>query len=99
MENLKKLYENPISSDRTGPLSNAFAYPTKISPEAIAIFIACHTDIGASILDPFGGSGTTGIAALLCDQPTTKMLKTVETIGLKPKWGKRTAYIYEISTL
>mgnify|MGYP006934681472 CR=1 FL=1 len=50
------LYSSPFPSTRTGALFNAFSYPTKISPEAEAIFIACHSNIGDTIFDPFGGS-------------------------------------------
>ncbi|MHB1118165.1 MAG: DNA methyltransferase [Minisyncoccota bacterium] len=96
---LKRLYSNPISSTRSGALFNAFSYPTKISPEAIALFIATHTSPGAVVLDTFGGSGTTGLAALLCDQPTEAMERTASELHLKPQWGPRKAVIYEIGTL
>ena len=72
-KNIKALYSKPFPSTRTGALFNAFSYPTKISPESEALFIACHTNIGDTILDPFGGSGTTGVATLLCDRPTDNM--------------------------
>ena len=45
------LYSSPFPSTRTGALFNAFSYPTKISPEAEAIFIACHSNIGDTIFD------------------------------------------------
>lgn len=93
------LYSHPFPSTRNGALFNAFSYPTKISPEAIAIFIACHTEPGATVLDPFGGSGTTGIATLLCDKPTPEMLAYVVENGLNPQWGPRHAIIYELSTI
>jgi DNA modification methylase len=96
---LKKIYNTPLSSNRNGALYNAFSYATKISPESIAIFIACHTEIGATVLDPFGGSGTTGLAAKLCDVPTQTMIDRAEELGLNPKWGKRNAILYELSTL
>ena len=96
---LKKLYNAPLSSNRTGALYNAFSYPTKISPEAIGIFIACHTEVGDTVLDPFAGSGTTGLAAKLCDRPTQYMIDVSKTLGLKPKWGARKAILYELSTL
>lgn len=54
---LRILCENPIPSTRTGAIYNAFSYPTNISPEARAIFIATHTKPGASVLDTFSGSG------------------------------------------
>jgi|GEM_PF-1256163 len=43
----RQLYERAMRSTRGGPLFNAFSYPTKISPEAIALFIAAHTAFGA----------------------------------------------------
>ncbi len=45
------LYERAMRATRGGPLFNAFPYPTKISPEAIAWFIAAHTAPGATVLD------------------------------------------------
>lgn len=57
--NIAELYSTPLPSTRTGPLYNAFSYPTKISPEVIAVFIAAHTKPGATVLDAFAGSGTT----------------------------------------
>lgn len=96
---LEILYSQPFPSTRTGSLFNAFSYPTKISPEAIAIFIACHTKPGATVLDPFGGSGTTGIAVKLCDSPTVAMKAYVKDKGLTPVWGPRKAIIYELSPI
>ena len=96
--NIEQLYSRPFPSTRSGALFNAFSYPTKISPESEALFIACHTNVGDTILDPFGGSGTTGVATLLCDKPTPAMIKMAEENGLKPVWGPRTSYVYEIST-
>jgi len=96
---IKFLYEKPLSSTRSGALYNAFSYPTKISPEAIAIFIATHTRPGDTILDTFSGSGTTGLATLLCDKPTEGMISLAKDFGLSPKWGPRKAVLYDISTL
>jgi tRNA G10 N-methylase Trm11 len=93
------LYTDPLPSTRTGALYNAFSYPTKISPEAIAVFIATHTEPGALVLDTFGGSGTTGLAAMLCDKPTEYMRNLVSQIGVTPKWGPRRAAVYEIGVL
>ncbi len=42
---------------------NAHSYPTKVPPEAIEPFIEHHTRPGATILDPFCGSGMSGLAA------------------------------------
>ena len=93
------LYDEPLPSDRTGALYNAFSYPTKISAESVALFIACHTKPGDHVLDVFGGSGTTGIAALLCERPTERMLALAAERGLKPTWGARNATVYELSEI
>lgn len=99
MESITKLYQTPLPSTRTGPLYNAFSYPTKISPEAIAVYIATHTEPGATVLDAFAGSGTTGLATLLCDRPTLEMKRMAESLGASPKWGPRNAQLFDIGTL
>lgn len=94
-----ELYERAFPASRTGPLYNAFSYPTKISPEAIALFIATHTRPGDTVMDVFAGSGTTGIAVKLCDRPTEAMLALASEMGLRPEWGPRTAILYDVGVL
>ena len=94
---MTRLYERPLVARRTGPLYNAFSYPTKIDPEVIGVFIAAHTGTGQSVLDVFGGSGTMAIAAALCDQPTPRMRQLARDAGLDVQWGPRTAHVYELS--
>lgn len=96
---IKNIYEKAFPSKRSGNLYNAFSYPTKISPEVIAVFIASHTDPGDVILDTFGGSGTTGLATHLCSNPTPEVLEIAKEMGAPVKWGPRKAYIYELSSL
>lgn len=96
---LEGLYSSPLPAGRTGPLYNAFSYPTKISAESVALFIACHTAPGDHVLDVFGGSGTTGIAALLCERPTDRMLALAAERGIEPRWGARNATVYELSEI
>jgi DNA modification methylase len=98
-DQLQKLYKSPLPSTRTGALYNAFSYPTKISPEVIALFIATHTAPGETILDAFGGSGTAGLAALLCDKPTENMIEMATKLGISPVWGPRNAILFEIGVL
>ena len=56
------------------------------------------TNPGDTVLDAFGGSGSTGIAALLCEYPTEKMKELSKELEVTPNWGKRNAILYEIST-
>ncbi len=93
------LYARPVRARRSGPLFNCFSYPTKVDPELVALFLATHTDPGGTVLDPFGGSGSTGIAARLCDQPTPRMQVLAREMSLEPIWGPRHAVVYELSPL
>lgn len=98
LNGLSVLFSKPLPSMRSGAFYNSFPYPTKISPEAIAVYIACITKPGDTVLDPFAGSGSTGIAALLCEHPTEQMEKIAKDFGVTPVWGKRNAILYEIGT-
>lgn len=98
-DELLSLYSKPLPATRAGALYSAFSYPTKISPESIAVFIASHTKPGDTILDPFGGSCTTGIATHLCAKPTPEVLELANKLDAPVVWGPRTAYIYELSVL
>jgi len=93
------LYKHPLKASRTGSLFSAFPYPTKISPETIALFIASHTKPGDTVFDGFAGSGTTGTAALLCAEPTEEMRAEARKLGLKVRWGARRAILQELGTL
>ncbi|PIW55638.1 MAG: DNA methylase N-4/N-6 [Sphingomonadales bacterium CG12_big_fil_rev_8_21_14_0_65_65_10] len=93
------LYERALPASRSGPLYGAFPYPTKISPEAIALFIAAHTRPGDTVFDGFAGSGTTGLAALLCENPSDELRAEADRLGLNVEWGARNAVLYEIGAL
>lgn len=98
MDNKEALYSKPLPSSRSGAFYNTFPYPTKISPEAIAVYIACSTNPGDLVLDAFAGSGSTGVAALLCEHPTERMRKITKDLNVTPVWGARNAVLYEIGT-
>jgi len=98
MSNIIKIFEKPLPSTRSGAFFNAFSYPTKISPESIAVYIASITKPGDVVLDTFSGSGSTGIAALLCEKPTERMLSIARELDVNPVWGARNAIGYEIGT-
>ncbi|MEX2498328.1 MAG: hypothetical protein WD397_05580 [Wenzhouxiangellaceae bacterium] len=92
-----KIYQQGVPSRRAGPIYNAVPYPTKIDPEAIAVFIAAHTKPGDRVLDVFGGSCTTGMAVCLCDTPTERMKALSKELGIDAEWGSREAVVYELS--
>lgn len=96
---LEPLYASPMPATRAGALYNAFSYPTKIDPEAIALFVAAHTMPGDAVLDVFAGSGTTGLAVRLCATPTEAMRQSAARLGLPVVWGPRHAILYELSVV
>ena len=98
-DQLSALYAQPMLASRNGPLYGAFPYPTKISPEAIALFVATHTDPGDIVFDGFAGSGTAGLAALLCERPSESLVGEARRLGLQVRWGVRNAILYELGTL
>lgn len=53
----------PSHGSRSTPVYNVHSYHTKVPPEAIEPFITHHTQPGAVVLDPFAGTGMTGVAA------------------------------------
>lgn len=99
MNALAGLYGTALPATRNGPLYGAFPYPTKISPEAIALYIAAHTKPGATVFDGFAGSGTTGLAALLCEDPPPQLRHEATRLGIRPQWGPRNAVLYELGGL
>lgn len=54
-----------VVGGRSSPLYQAHSYHTKVPPEAIAPFIEHFTKPGDVVLDPFCGSGMTGVAAAM----------------------------------
>ena len=93
------LYRGSLPASRGGHLYRAFPYPTKIAPEAIALFIAAHTQPGNTVFDGFAGSGTTGLAALLCGNPPVDVRAAAAREGLQVAWGPRNAVLYELGAL
>jgi DNA modification methylase len=54
-----------IRGVKTTPIYLAHSYPTKVPPESILSYIEHYTAPGQTVLDPFAGSGMTGVAARL----------------------------------
>jgi 16S rRNA G966 N2-methylase RsmD len=57
-------YASDVRAGKNSPIYNAHSYHTKVPPEGIEPFIKHYTEPGDLILDPFCGSGMTGVAAL-----------------------------------
>lgn len=93
------MYDAPTRSTRGGPVFSGHPYPTKINPDAILPFILTHTEPGGLVFDPFGGSGSTAIAAALCEMPTEQLAAQVNAVIDDPDWGARRSITYDVSPL
>ena len=51
------------------------------------------------MFDGFAGSGTTGLAALLCENPTPELRDEAKRLRLNVQWGGRNAVLYELGAL
>ena len=58
-------FARPVKAGKNSPIYNAHSYHTKVPPEGIVPYIGHYTDPGDLVLDPFCGSGMTGVAALM----------------------------------
>ncbi len=54
-----------VAGSKGGPWYTSHTYPTKVPPETIVPFIEASTEVGGTVLDPFCGSGMTGVAVAL----------------------------------
>lgn len=93
------LYDHPIPSTRIGSIFNAHSYPTKINTTAVVACIMAHTQPGDTVFDGFSGSGATGLAAALCENPDPELRQSVETLLGEVRWGARNCVLYDLSEL
>lgn len=61
----RQMRRQQVNGGRSSPYYLAHSYHTKVPPESIAPFIEHFTQSGDVVLDPFAGSGMTGVAAAL----------------------------------
>ncbi len=59
-----RAYSGPISAGKNTYVYDAHTYHTKVPPQGIEGFVEYYTKPGDVVLDPFCGSGMTGIAAI-----------------------------------
>jgi len=67
-------YDKPVEAGKHTPIYNTHSYHTKVPYQGIIPFIEHYTEPGDLILDPFCGSGMTGIASLLCSSGSRKVV-------------------------
>ncbi len=82
-----------IREGKNDPIYNAHSYHTKVPPRAIIPYILHYTEPGDIILDPFCGSGMTGVAALMCENPPEDVFQAVPGAEI----GARRAILNDLS--
>lgn len=60
-----EIFTRPVRASRATPIYGVHAYHTKVPPEAIVPYLEHYAPPGALCLDPFAGSGMTGVAAAI----------------------------------
>ncbi len=66
-----------IREGKNDPIYNTHPYHTKVPPRAIIPYLLHYTNPGDIVLDPFCGTGMTGVAALMCEEPPEDILRSV----------------------
>lgn len=91
----RQAFATDIKEGKNDPIYNAHSYHTKVPPRAIIPYILHYTEPGDLILDPFCGSGMTGVAALMCANPPGDILEQFP--DLKDRLGPRHAILNDLS--
>lgn len=91
-----------VSVGKSDPIYKAHSYHTKVPHLAIVPSILHYTEPGDIVLDGFGGSGMTGVAAQWCGSAPSVYRHELETEWKKqgkagPKWGARHVILNDLS--
>jgi hypothetical protein len=91
-----------VSVGKTDPLYKAHSYHTKVPHLAIVPSILHYTEPGDIVLDGFGGSGMTGVAAQWCGSAPSVYRHELETEWKKqgkaaPQWGARRVILNDLA--
>lgn len=87
-----------VSEGKYDPIYKLHTYHTKVPHLAIMRYIMNYTNPGDIILDGFCGTGMTGVATNLCENPPFEVKNKIEHDVPHSKWGKRYAIINDLST-
>lgn len=104
-ENTDDYHVEPFTADvsegKNDPIYNAHIYHTKVPYKAIMRYILHYTKPGDIVFDGFCGSGMTGVAAAMCENPDPELKFQLENEfkarGEKIEWGARRAILCDLS--
>lgn len=86
-----------VSEGKNDPIYNAHSYHTKVPHRAIMRYILHYTDPGDIVFDGFCGTGMTGVAAQMCENPDTEFKMKIESEMPGVEWGARKAILSDLS--
>ena len=86
-----------VSEGKNDKIYNAHSYHTKVPHKAIMRYILHYTKPGDIVFDGFCGTGMTGVAAQMCDNPDTAFKIQIESEMPGVKWGTRKVILSDLS--
>jgi DNA modification methylase len=86
-----------VSEGKNDPIYNAHSYHTKVPYKAIMRYILHYTEPGDIVFDGFCGTGMTGVAAQMCENPDPDFKAKIEAEMPYVKWGARKAILNDLS--
>ena len=86
-----------VSEGKNDPIYNAHSYHTKVPYKAIMRYILHYTEPGDIVFDGFCGTGMTGVAAQMCENPDPDFKYQLEKEMPGIKWGARKAVLNDLS--
>ena len=86
-----------VSEGKNDPIYMAHSYHTKVPYKAIMRYILHYTNPGDIIFDGFSGTGMTGVAAQMCENPDNEFKMIIERDMEGVKWGARKAILSDLS--
>jgi DNA modification methylase len=86
-----------VSEGKNDPIYNAHSYHTKVPHKAIMRYILHYTEPGDIVFDGFCGTGMTGVAAQMCENPDPDFKAKIEAEMPYVKWGARKAILNDLS--
>ncbi|MBE9478470.1 MAG: DNA methylase, partial [Chloroflexi bacterium] len=76
-----------VSEGKNDPIYNAHSYHTKVPHKAIMRYILHYTEPGDIVFDGFCGTGMTGVAAALCEDPSSDKTPTATKRSRRQRWA------------
>jgi DNA modification methylase len=86
-----------VSEGKNDSIYNAHSYHTKVPYKAIMRYILHYTEPGDIVFDGFCGTGMTGVAAQMCENPDPDFKAKIEAEMPYVKWGARKAILNDLS--